>query len=66
MAYYNSRPDSPLDAFQLRYFEVTVSVNLVYGSQASQIEFCPARSILLHEPLGRYRILPKIISICST
>ena len=63
MAYYNSRPDYPLDAFQLRYFEVTVKVlvNLVYESQASQIEFCATRSFLLNEPLGRYRTLPKII-----
>ena len=59
MAYYTSRPDSLLDVFQLRYFEVTELLDISNGSQTNRVKFCVARSFFLHEPLWRYKTLPK-------
>ena len=44
MAYYTSRPDSLLDVFQLRYFEVTELLDISNGSQTNRVKFCVARS----------------------
>ena len=59
MAYYTSRPDSLLDVFQLRYFEVTELLDISNGSQTNRVKFCVARSFFLHEPLWRYKTLPE-------
>ena len=59
MAYLTSRPDSLLDAFQLRYFEVTNLLDIANESQANQVyNLSAARSIILHN--GRNRDLLNI------
>ena len=56
MAYYTSRPDSLLDVFQLRYFEVTVILDIQNLCQTIKIKFCLAGSEKMHQYKGEFQV----------